>query len=233
MELVEIRDNHVFTDSLGIAEHFDKRHSDVIRSVEKLPKDEFNQRNFALVKYVDAKGESRPMYRMTRDGFSLIAMGFTGKKAYQWKLNYLKAFNRMETIIIERQSSEWMLTRSHGKMVRRKETDSIQLFIQLAISQGSSNFKMYYKHFTGLVHSTVGIKDGERDLITPQTLMLIGTIEAKISELIHNLVRQELYYKDIYKEVKKQVELLANFLPLESNVYLPTPQVKPQLEASA
>lgn len=55
-----------------------------------------NQRNFTLVEYTDAKGESRPMYELTRDGFTLLAMGFTGKKALEFKLAYINQFNKME-----------------------------------------------------------------------------------------------------------------------------------------
>lgn len=53
-------------------------HKNVIRAIENLPKDEFNRLNFEPVKYEDTKGEKRPMYLMTRDGFSMIVMGFTG-----------------------------------------------------------------------------------------------------------------------------------------------------------
>ena len=57
---------------------------------------EFNARNFALVEYRDAKGEARPQYLMTRDGFTFLAMGFTGAKAARFKELYIAEFNRME-----------------------------------------------------------------------------------------------------------------------------------------
>ncbi|EIB49780.1 Cpp32, partial [Campylobacter jejuni subsp. jejuni 2008-988] len=52
--------------------------------------------NFGLVKYKDKKGELRPAYQISRDGFSLLAMSFTGKKALQWKMLFINAFNEME-----------------------------------------------------------------------------------------------------------------------------------------
>ena len=90
--------------SLDVAEHFGKRHSDVLRAIKnlKIPKD-FNGRNFAPVEYVDEKGEKRPMYYLTRDGFTLLAMGFTGKKAMEWKIKYIEAFNKMEEYIRKQQ----------------------------------------------------------------------------------------------------------------------------------
>lgn len=68
---------------------------------------EFNERNFAPVGYKDAKGEIRPAYRLTRDGFAFLAMGFTGKKAAAWKERFLEAFNAMEAALLrQRQRQE-------------------------------------------------------------------------------------------------------------------------------
>ena len=89
--------------SLDIADHFEKPHRTVLASIRKIAAEctpKFNEQNFLLVEYSDAKGESRPMYSLTRDAFSLIAMGFTGKKALTWKLRYIEAFNGMEKAIL-------------------------------------------------------------------------------------------------------------------------------------
>lgn len=60
---------------------------------------QFAELNFHPVTYRDAKGETRPMYLLTRDGFTLLAMGFTGARALQFKVAYINAFNRMERIL--------------------------------------------------------------------------------------------------------------------------------------
>jgi Rha family phage regulatory protein len=59
----------------------------------------FNAINFEAVEFTDAKGEQRPAYRITRDGFTLLAMGFTGKRALAFKLAYIEAFNKMEAAL--------------------------------------------------------------------------------------------------------------------------------------
>lgn len=83
--------------SLQLAEHFGKLHKDVLRAIRNLEcSAEFNGRNFAPVDYADEKGQLRPMYRITRDGFAFLAMGFTGKEAARWKEAYIDAFNAME-----------------------------------------------------------------------------------------------------------------------------------------
>ncbi|MCP3738796.1 Rha family transcriptional regulator [Rossellomorea sp. BNER] len=95
--LVFIKNGQVVTDSLKLAKKFDKRHGDVIRAIENLEcSEDFNERNFALVNYVDKKGETRPKYNMTYDGFAFIAMGFTGKKAAKFKEEYITEFNEMK-----------------------------------------------------------------------------------------------------------------------------------------
>ncbi|EAL8694366.1 Rha family transcriptional regulator, partial [Campylobacter coli] len=59
----------------------------------------FNGRNFSPVKYRDAKGEMRPAYQLTKDGFSFIAMGLTGRKADKFKIAFINAFNEMEKLL--------------------------------------------------------------------------------------------------------------------------------------
>jgi len=96
VELVMENDKPMVS-SLVVAEMFKKRHDNVLKAISNLetPED-FNALNFKAVKYADSKGELRPAFNMTRDGFSMLAMGFTGKKAAIWKIKFLEAFNAME-----------------------------------------------------------------------------------------------------------------------------------------
>lgn len=89
--------NRLVVSSRKVAEVFEKEHRRVMQSIRELECDnDFNEHNFVLVEYCDAKGEMRPEYLITRDGFTLLAMGFTGAKAMQWKIKYIEAFNKME-----------------------------------------------------------------------------------------------------------------------------------------
>ena len=112
-QLVPMDNYGVFADSkdtaransLIVAQMFEKRHADVIRAIENITdpnsgaSEGFTQRNFALSKYKDSTGRTLPCYHMTRDGFTLLAMGFTGKKSMQFKEAYIKRFNEMEKFI--------------------------------------------------------------------------------------------------------------------------------------
>ncbi|WP_052137682.1 Rha family transcriptional regulator [Campylobacter sputorum] len=87
--------DEIFANSLQVAEVFEKAHSNVLKSINNLPNDEFKSVNFKADNYFDKKGEQRRMYNLTKDGFSLLVMGFTGEKAYRWKVEFIKAFNTL------------------------------------------------------------------------------------------------------------------------------------------
>lgn len=122
-DLVTVNENHQpVTTSVKIAEVFGKEHRNVIRAINNIIGDlrnledsgqlnfqpmsayDSNQLknepvNFYLDGYTDAKGEKRKQYIVTRDGFTLLAMGFTGKKALEFKIQYIAAFNAMEQVL--------------------------------------------------------------------------------------------------------------------------------------
>lgn len=85
--------------SVKIADHFNKRHVDVMRSIAQtihnVPK-EFAERNFALSDYTDSTGRKLRSYDLTRNGFMLVVMGYTGKEATFIKVGYINAFDAME-----------------------------------------------------------------------------------------------------------------------------------------
>lgn len=104
---LEIIEGQITTTSQQIAAHFGKRHDTVLRAIRNLEcSPEYHARNFAeMVTEIEiGSGATRksPAYRMTRDGFVFLAMGFTGKEAAQWKEAYITAFNKMEQELLAR-----------------------------------------------------------------------------------------------------------------------------------
>jgi len=90
--------NQLITTSLNLACVFDKPHSDVLKSIRNMDiPEEFAEGNFSCGSYSDLNSQKRPMYEITRDGFTLLAMGFTGRKAMAFKLAYIEAFNQMDS----------------------------------------------------------------------------------------------------------------------------------------
>lgn len=95
--VVSIVNNHPITTSLNVAEVFGKQHRNVMRDIKALDvPQEFHTLNFEHITYRDARGRIQSAYNLTRDGFTILVMGFTGKKAMQFKLAYIDAFNAME-----------------------------------------------------------------------------------------------------------------------------------------
>ncbi|GIP08813.1 hypothetical protein J1TS5_09830 [Paenibacillus macerans] len=94
---VYVENGVIMTDSRSIADKFGKRHADVLRSIKNLEcSPEFILRNFAPSEYIDRSGRKLPTYKVTRDGFTFLVTGFTGKEAARFKEDYIAAFNRME-----------------------------------------------------------------------------------------------------------------------------------------
>jgi Rha family phage regulatory protein len=108
------RDNQVFVSSREVAAKFGKRHSDVVRDIKKLfftNKDNPDANKFFFLNFAEQRisldnsarrgRPPEPHYLMTRDGFAFLAMGFTGRKAVEWKVRFLEAFKLMEKTIVE------------------------------------------------------------------------------------------------------------------------------------
>lgn len=91
-------DNHdtARVDSLFVAELFEKNHKEVLRNIRKITdslsrlSEEFRQRNFAQSSYRNQQNKKQPCYYLTRDGFTMLVMGYTGQKAMQFKELYIK-----------------------------------------------------------------------------------------------------------------------------------------------
>lgn len=113
-----------FTTSRAVAERFGKNHKDVLRTLEKLvsdsPDQEFSRRNFAPSTYTNTRGKSYPEYRLTHDGFALLAMRFTGTEALAWQIAFLSAFNALEAELkarVEREANALYRLRPHWRAI--------------------------------------------------------------------------------------------------------------------
>ncbi len=116
---VSLHDGRPATTSLEVAKFFGKRHDHVMRGIKDIidncaesfsapnfgvanTPESFSASNFGLASYLDEQAKNRPMYIIHRDGFMLLVMGYTGKKALALKLAYIEAFNRMEAELAKR-----------------------------------------------------------------------------------------------------------------------------------
>jgi Rha family phage regulatory protein len=207
------------TTSKLVAGHFGKAHRDVIRAIDNLEcGDEFKVRNFAHCEFVNDKGVTYAGYTITRDGFSLLCMGFTGAKAMKWKLSFLKAFNLMEKELLKKQNAlDWKAARLQGKAIRRSTTDTIKEFVEYATNQGSKNARRYYENITKMEYKALDMLEQSKNVTgnfrDTLDLMQIGFLQ--VAENIATLAIQkgmadELNYRDIYTLAKQKVTEYAH-----------------------
>ena len=175
--------------SLDVAETFEKRHSDVLRDIENLScSDEFTERNFALSSYKDASGKNNKEYLITRDGFTILVMGYTGEKAMKFKEGYIRQFNAMEKALI-------------GKIKEREKGIAVRQALTNALKESQENERMHgfaYSSYTDMIYRSIfgksakklreeyGIskKENLRDCFTEEELKQVQSKEMLVSGLV-------------------------------------------------
>lgn len=142
--ILQNKNGQVVVSSRDVAEKFEKKHAEVVYAIEGRVDNNGNVKNnglltsgisqlsqmFIKVDYLDSMNRTKYEYLMNRDGFSLLAMGFTGKKALEWKLKYIEAFNRMEEEI------------KQGNYLSEEEKLRLQLFSKDALEVVTAHNKL-------------------------------------------------------------------------------------------
>lgn len=118
-ELVKVNKQGVIvTTSRNVARQFGKRHDSVLRTIRELECSEsFRLLNFVESSYKNSQNKTQPEFIMTKDGFTILVMGFTGDKAMDFKEKYIDQFNKMK---------EKLETLASTKLESRDLTDTIQ-----------------------------------------------------------------------------------------------------------
>ena len=203
-ELRIIERNHqAVVGSRTIAEKFGKEHKKVMRAIDNLTGQNWRVKSMFSTSHYTLRGKTYPEYLMNRDGFSLLVMGFTGASALEWKLMYIDAFNKMERLLLEKQTADWQQTRLQSKQVRLQETDAIKALIGYAREQGSQNADKLYVVYSKLVKQLAGYS--ERDASDVDTLMEILTFERLLFGIITSEMLVNTHYKEIYQRAKAQL----------------------------
>ena len=176
--------------SLDVAETFGKEHARVLRDIRDLDcSDEFRVGNFAESYYINTQNKKQPMYYITRDGFTLLVMGYTGEKAMRFKEAYIRQFNAMEKALI-------------GKIKEREKGIAVRQALTKAIQQSNENERMHghaYSTYTDIVYKVVfgktakqlreeyGItkKDNLRDCFNADEISKVQSVEMIVSGLVN------------------------------------------------
>lgn len=192
VEIKKINKEEVATcTSLDVAETFGKEHKNVLADIRSIQNDVSSAEISALFHeslYKASNGKNNPMFYMTRDGFTLLVMGYTGEKAMKFKLAYIKQFNAMEKALI-------------GKMKEREKGIAVRQALTNALQQSQENERMHghaYSTYTNAIYKVLfdknakqlreafGIekKENLRDYFSTEELRAVQSMECLVSGLI-------------------------------------------------
>ena len=175
--------------SLDIASTFGKDHKNILRDIRELEcSDDFRRLNFEQSEYLNEQSHKQPMYYITRDGFTLLVMGYTGEKAMRFKEAYIRQFNAMEKALI-------------GKMREREKGIAARQALTTALQRAQEDERMHghaYSTYTNAIYKAlfgananqlrerfgIGKKDNLRDCFTVEELESIKSMEMLVSGLI-------------------------------------------------
>lgn len=191
--LVEVmkfgKEERVGCTSLDVAETFGKEHKHVLRDIRELGcSDEFNQSNFGPIFYIDKMNRRQEAIAMTRDGFTLLVMGYTGDLAMKFKEAYIKQFNAMESAL-------------QGKLIERQKGIAVRQALTKSLQQSFENERMHghaYSTYTNCIYKVLfdmnanqlrdkyGIskKENLRDCFSAEELRAIQSMECLVSGLV-------------------------------------------------
>lgn len=217
--LVSLENGIPSTTSLKVSEVFHKRHTEVLRGIRLLcdnTPESFYGRNFASVEYTDAKGERRPMYTMTRDGFTLLVMGYTGKEAMRFKLEYIEAFNAMEKELMRRQNTSLPPDlRSDLKALVDAKLSTCPAHLQgKARSELWARFNRHFRiaEYAQLPQEKMA---DARDYIITLELRALSAVETRKAPALPKVKASNIHTDlDELKAVQSKLDLLLHTVPL-------------------
>ena len=222
-DLVAILNGKPTTTSLLVAEKFGKPHADILKVIRKtvsqLP-EKFSRGNFSESEFTNDRGRTYKCFEMSRDAYSIIVMGLTGKSALLWKVKFIEAFNAMEAELVSKTSGiEWKQARMQSKAARLSVIDTIKDFVNYATRQGSKSASTYYGNITKmeykaleLISKNEKIPKGFRDTLDSMQLCFLSTAEQIAKESIKQGMDHKLHYKEIYIDAKRKVQSYADVI---------------------
>ncbi|KON86584.1 hypothetical protein AF332_06965 [Sporosarcina globispora] len=210
--LVFIENNKAVTDSLTVAEVFGKEHARVMRDVRELGcSEEFRVGNFAESSYVNSQNKEMPKYFMSKKGFTLLAMGYTGREAMKFKEAYIEEFERMESQI----------------KAPRVLTDREQLLASMKITLETSEKVDQIEHkiisLEQKVEEQITLTSGEQRRLQKGIAQKVYEVESepKVRPRLFRELHREIKdrfgvasYKDVKrKELQSALRYIENWIP--------------------
>lgn len=217
-ELVELKGNQAFTNSKVIAEGTNVKHHAVQQIISKYESDfaEFGQVAFEMRALKQARGANFEKVYLLNENQATLLMTYmrNSEITRKFKKELVRQFYAMRDFIFERQTQGWVQTREQGKIIRKEETDMLNALVEYAKKQGFDHEdKLLYMNYTKLANKICGIS--KRDNATIEQLSNLTVAENIILHCVQVGIAEEKYYKDIYQDCKKRLEMFKDIAYLE------------------
>jgi len=200
-----------------ISKGFKRSHDQIKRLVRKYEQDflEFGPLHLSKV-----RSKGRPVEELLLNEDQTLFLGTLLRNSdpvIEFKKRLVKLFSECRKKLLElenhKQTEKYQITRDAGKILRIEATDTMKEFVEYARYQGSKNPENYYMLFTKMVNGLLFIVEGKfknlREVMTTQQLMTTGTAEQVITKGITEGMKNKVFYKDVYIDVKSRVMAFA------------------------
>ncbi len=235
------------TTSLKVAEYFEKDHRNVIRDIENIIADmkdidEARQNNqssnlssdplfFIKGTYKAGTGKNYKMYYITADGFNLLTMGFTGKKALRYKILFIDEFNRMRERIKELSNAEpadyktQQIIAHRAYLLAYGRMHTVKLLIDYAVNHFDIPREecdpYFYAKINGAINKALGIPKGERPDANPVTKTYLMMLHREVNTVIVNGINNGQHPLLTFDETLRRIQTFGRrFIDYQTPVLL-------------
>lgn len=215
---VELWEDVARAGSYLLAKGLDRDHDNVRKLIEKYREDFEDFSDLKRRKLRSTGGRAANEYMLDEDQFMFLGTLLrNNKKTVAFKKAIIQQFKKCrlenEALQHHKQRPKYQITRDAGKVIRKQTTDVMKNFTEYAKMQGSKSPEMYYMNITKMVNGLLFIVEGKfknlREMMTTQQLMTVSSAEQIIDRGLKDGMSRKMYYKDIYKDVKKRVMTFA------------------------
>ncbi|WP_103110539.1 Rha family transcriptional regulator [Brevibacillus reuszeri] len=195
-KLVFIENGRPVTDSLTVAEVFDKEHKRVLQDIRELGcSEEFGRHNFVPISYKDSMNRDKPKYLLTEQGFTLLVMGYTGHQAMEFKEKYISEFHRIREELGAHKESNVVPLNERQALIK-----SLQLTVELA-GEMEEVKTIAHTHSQKLIELEQKV-DEQITLDHGEQRTLQKAVSRKIYEIEHDPRRRAELFRQLYREIK-------------------------------
>ena len=217
----------ITSNSLVFAKRFGVEHLHLLEKIRKLTNEySIVKKDFIPSTFLNKRNREYPYYEITRDGFMMLVMNAgtpknkeSREEYYRTQQEFIKAFNLMESSLLNQSNLQWNHARQQGKLARRSETDALQELLEyIKRTEPDSTYtkmpNLAYSNYTKMTYKCLAFienkKPKTRDILDVLELSQLFVAEDIVSKVIRKGLSEKEHYKVIYQNCKIALERYAN-----------------------